>query len=55
METERVKHYAQNQEMKVLDLEHALKEAEISLKHARQSKKDMAEKLAKTEKEYARF
>ena len=41
--------------MKVLDLEHALKEAQVSLKHAMNQKKDMAEKLVKTEKEFARY
>jgi len=45
VETERVKQYAQQQEMKVMDLEHALKEAKVSLKHAISGKSELQGRL----------
>ena len=54
VETERVKQYAQQQDMKLMDLEHALKEAQMSLKHSQKIKNDLASKLQKSEQDLAR-
>ena len=49
VETERMRQYAQQMEMKVMDLQHALKESQVSQKHAQKGKQDAHARLAKAE------
>ena len=55
VETERVRQYAQELDLKVMDLEHALKESQITLKHSQNAKSDLQSRLQKTEQEYNRL